>query len=104
MKKLLLPALILWAAALYGQEMTGEEIIRKANDTFNVEASHATMEMTIVTSSGDTRTFVYESWSKDEGEKNLIRYLEPRRVQGQATLMLNNADDIWMYFPRTGRV
>jgi len=30
--------------------------------------------------------------------------LEPRRVKGQATLMLNNADDIWMYFPRTQRV
>lgn len=104
MKKLLLPSLLLWAATLYGQELTGDEIIRKANETFNVETSHATMQMTIVTTTGDTRTFVYESWSKDEGEKNLIRYLEPRRVQGQATLMLNNADDIWMYFPRTNRV
>ena len=104
MKNLLLPPLLLWAAALSGQDLTGDEIIQKANDTFNVETSHATMQMTIITTSGDTRTFVYESWSKDEGEKNLIRYLEPRRVQGQATLMLNNADDIWMYFPRTGRV
>jgi outer membrane lipoprotein-sorting protein len=25
-------------------------------------------------------------------------------VKGQAVLMLNNADDIWMYFPRTKRV
>lgn len=104
MGKFLLPPLLLWAATLYGQELTGDAIIRKANETFNVETSHATMQMTIVTTTGDTRTFVYESWSKNEGEKNLIRYLEPRRVQGQATLMLNNADDIWMYFPRTNRV
>ncbi len=104
MKRLLFPPLLLWAVALSGQDLTGEAIIRKANETFNVETSHSIMEMMIITSSGETRTFVYESWSKGEGEKNLIRYLEPRRVQGQATLMLNNADDIWMYFPRTGRV
>jgi len=30
--------------------------------------------------------------------------LSPRRVKGQAILMLNNADDIWAYFPRTQRV
>lgn len=60
--------------------------------------------MTIVTTSGSKRTFLSESWSKDKGEKNLVRYLEPRRVKGQAILMLNNADDIWSYFPRTQRV
>ena len=60
--------------------------------------------MTIVTSSGSKRTFVSESWSKDEGEKNLVRYISPKRVKGQAILMLNNADDIWSFFPRTQRV
>jgi hypothetical protein len=60
--------------------------------------------MTIVTSSGHTRTFKMESWSKNKGETNLMRYLEPSRVKDKAVLMLNNADDIWMYFPRTGRV
>jgi len=34
----------------------------------------------------------------------LVRYLEPTRVKGQAILMLNNADDIWVFFPRTQRV
>jgi outer membrane lipoprotein-sorting protein len=60
--------------------------------------------MTIVTTSGQKRTFLQESWSKDQGEKNLVRYLEPRRVKDQAVLMLNHADDIWMFFPRTQRV
>jgi outer membrane lipoprotein-sorting protein len=60
--------------------------------------------MTIVTSSGNKRTFISESWSKDKGEKNLVRYLSPKRVRGQAILMLNNADDIWSFFPRTQRV
>ncbi len=60
--------------------------------------------MTITTSSKKKRTFVSKSYSKNKGEKNLIRYLEPRRVKDQAFLMLNHADDIWTYFPRTTRV
>jgi len=89
---------------LFSQELTGEEIIQKVNDLFNFDSSYSKSKMTIVTTSGQKRTFISESWSKNKGEKNLVRYLEPRRVKGQAVLMLNNADDIWMYFPRTQRV
>ncbi len=98
---IIFPLLVL---ASYGQELTGKDIIQKVNDTINVETSHGTAKMTIVTTSGSKRTFVQESWSKDKGEKNLVRYLEPQRVKDQAILMLNNADDIWMFFPRTQRV
>jgi len=48
--------------------------------------------------------FYYDSYSKNKGEKNLLRYIEPKRAKGQAILMLNYADDIWMYFPRTKRI
>jgi len=91
---------------LYAQkkELSGKEIVEKANELLTPETSYGKLKMTIVTTSGNKRTFVYESWSKNEGEKNLIRYQEPRRVKDQAVLMLNNADDIWMYFPRTKRV
>jgi outer membrane lipoprotein-sorting protein len=95
---------LLLLPALFGQELTGEDIVQKVNDLFNVESSYAKAKMTIVTTSGQKRTFVYDSWSKNKGEKNLVRYLEPSRVKDEATLMLNNADDIWMYFPRTQRV
>ena len=37
-------------------------------------------------------------------EKNLMIYQAPNRVKGQKMLMLNHADDIWAYFPRTKRV
>ncbi len=106
MKQLLTTVLmiLLFAMVSFGQELTGEDIIQKVNDTMNVETSYAKAKMTIVTTSGSKRTFVQESWSKDKGEKNMIRYLEPRRVKDQAVLMLNNADDIWMFFPRTQRV
>ncbi len=91
-------------ATAYGQELTGTQIIVKVNELMNQKTIKAKMKMTIVTTSGKKRTFVYDSFSKNKGEKNLIRYLEPRRVKGQAILMLNNADDIWAYFPRTKRV
>jgi outer membrane lipoprotein-sorting protein len=96
--------IFLLAPAAFSQEMTAEDIIQKVNDQFNTETSYAKSKMTIVTTSGQKRTFLQESWSKDRGEKNLMRYLEPRRVKDQAVLMLNHADDIWMFFPRTQRV
>jgi outer membrane lipoprotein-sorting protein len=86
------------------QELTGPEIVQKVNDLMNPESSQAEMKMTIRTTSGQLRTFLYESYSKDRGEKSLIRYLEPVRVKNQAILMLNDADDIWAYFPMTGRI
>jgi len=106
MKKIMILGLLafLLTPGLFSQEMTGEDIIQKVNDLFNFDSNYSKSRMTIVTTSGQKRTFISESWSKNKGEKNLVRYLEPRRVKGQAVLMLNNADDIWMYFPRTQRV
>ena len=88
----------------FSQELTADDIIQKVNDQFNTDTAYSKSKMTIVTTSGQKRTFIQESWSKDKGEKNLVRYLEPRRVKDQAVLMLNHADDIWMFFPRTQRV
>jgi outer membrane lipoprotein-sorting protein len=88
----------------FAQDLTGPQIIEEVNNLMAPKTAYAKSKMTIVTTSGDLRTFVYDSWSKDKGEKNLVRYLEPRRVKDQAVLMLNHADDIWMYFPRTQRV
>ena len=87
-----------------GQELTGEEIVNKVNELMNQDTVQAKVKMTIVTSSGNERVFIYDSYSKNKGEKNLLRYIEPKRAKGQAILMLNYADDIWMYFPRTKRI
>jgi outer membrane lipoprotein-sorting protein len=86
------------------QDLTGKDIIAKVNDLMNMDSIYSRSKMTITTTSGAKRTFVSDSWSKNKGEKNLVRYLEPVRVKGQAILMLNNADDIWVFFPRTQRV
>jgi len=88
----------------FGQELTGEEIISKVNELINQDTVQAKVKMTITTTSGQKRIFIYDSYSKNKGEKNLLRYIEPKRAKGQAILMLNYADDIWMYFPRTKRI
>ena len=91
-------------SSLSAQTPTADEIIRKINDILAPASTWAKAKMTILTTSGDKRTFISESWGKNHGEKNLVRYLEPSRIKGQAVLMLNHADDIWMFFPRTQRV
>ena len=92
------------SVASLGQELTGEEIINKVNESMNQDTVQAKVKMTMITTSGEERVFIYDSYSKNSGEKNLLRYIEPKRAQGQAILMLNYADDIWMYFPRTKRI
>ena len=93
------------AAQLYAQEdLTADMILETLTETMNPEQSQGIMSMTIMTSSGQERTFEYETFSKDKGEKSLMKYLKPQRVKGQTILMLNDANDIWTYFPRTKRI
>jgi len=96
--------MFLISISLSGQDLSGPEIITKVNQILNPYSSKAKIQMILHNKKNQTRTFVYESWSLDHGEKNLVKNLEPHRTRGQATLMLNYADDIWMYFPRTKRV
>ena len=83
---------------------TGSELVEKMSEVMSQENSTAIMTQTITTSSGKQRTFEFEMFTSGEGEKTLMRYLKPSAARGQAFLMLNNADDIWTYFPRTKRV
>jgi outer membrane lipoprotein-sorting protein len=104
--KIALSIIILFisGAQLYAQDMTADEIINTMTETMNPDQSQGKMKMTIMTTSGQERTFEYETFSKNQGEKSLMKYVKPTRVKDQAILMLNNADDIWVYFPRTKRV
>jgi outer membrane lipoprotein-sorting protein len=106
MMKLTLAVVLALALSLVGHagEPTGSEIIRQVSDQMNQETCYAVMKLTIVTTSGKEREFVYESFSADRGEKGVIKYVSPVRVKGQAILLLNNDDDIWSYDPRTDRV
>jgi outer membrane lipoprotein-sorting protein len=85
-------------------DMTADQILDRISETMEPEQTHGKVRMTITTSTGEQRTFLYETFSKGSGEKALIKYLEPSRVKGQSILMLNDANDIWTWFPRTKRV
>ncbi|MEE9167963.1 MAG: outer membrane lipoprotein-sorting protein [Candidatus Neomarinimicrobiota bacterium] len=89
---------------LRGQNPTGADIIEKVNEIMSPMNSKGVMTQTIVTTSGKKRTFVFEMYSTNRGEKTLMRYTKPASIKDQAFLMLNNADDIWSYFPRTNRI
>ncbi len=105
MKNILAITLVL-ATVVIAQEAipTGQELVKKMSEIMTQENSTAIMTQTITTSSGKQRTFEFEMFTANEGEKTLMRYLKPSAARGQAFLMLNNADDIWTYFPRTKRV
>ncbi len=68
------------------------------------ENSRAQMTQIINTTSGGKREFRYDYYATAKGKSILMRYTYPARSRGMATLMLNNAGDIWTYFPRTRRV
>ncbi len=96
--------LMLLAFPLAAQQPTAKEIIDGMTALMSQKYSRATITQTIQTSSGKTRTLEFEMFSADTGSSVLIKYIKPTSVRDQAFLMLNDANDIWTYFPRTRRV
>jgi len=96
--------IILISALLYAADLTGPEILDKMMDVMNPEFAHAKMKQTIITTTGQTRTLEYESFSGQSGKNAIMRYLEPARVRGNAMLMTDFSDNIWMYNQRTNRI
>lgn len=99
--KYLIISLVLNATG-FAQDGTG--ILVKMMSVLEPENSQAKMTQTINTTSGEKREFKYDYYTTDKGKSILMRYTAPARSRGMATLMLNNAEDIWTYFPRTKRV
>lgn len=95
---------LLFYATSFGQEPSAQKIMLAVTELMSPMNVYSVGTQTITTSSGTQRTFEFESWSSNKGEKSLTRYTKPAAIRGQAFLMLNNADDIWTYFPRTKRV
>jgi len=96
--------IVIFQHLLLAGDLTGPKIIKKVSEQMNQKTSWGAMKMTIVTTTGKEREFLYESFSADAGEKTAIKYTSPIRVKGQAILLLNNAEDIWSYDPKTDRV
>ncbi len=91
-------------AALPAGALTVDEILDKMEA--NEEARTSRMEATMVVYdvAGKERTSELISYGCDKGDKGLMEYVSPARIKGMKMLMLNDGDDIWVYFPRTARV
>jgi len=100
---LLFLAALLPPGGLQAGEPDGDQLLGDMIRIINPEKSHAVMKQIIVTSSGDSRELSYETWSLGSGEMSLMRYLEPSRVRGNALLMKDFSNRIWMYNKRSGR-
>ena len=84
--------------------LTASEIVEKMDSMEKYKAMTSTGKQVIYKSSGDTRTLEYKSWAVNDGEKQLMKYLQPADINGDKILMLNDGDDIFVYFHLTGRI
>lgn len=87
---------------IYG--ITAQEIIQRVDEQEGYETSRATIIQTIATSGGEERSFVIRLQTRRTPTQDiLMEYIEPARVRGIRMLFLDGGDEIWTYFPRTGR-
>lgn len=77
-----------------------EEVTAKLDDLYRSDASHGTIEMTVVTDRGK-RTLQIEQWTRGD-EQALMVIRKPTREAGTATL--RNDDGLWNYAPRADRL
>ena len=77
-----------------------ETIVKKIDQLYRSETSHAEMEMHIVTPHWE-RTLAMTIWSKGM-KKTFIRITAPKKEQGVATLRIGN--EMWNYLPKTNKV
>jgi hypothetical protein len=79
-------------------------IVACMDSVMNPATSEGILRLEITTSTGAHRTFRYRSTSRRHGADTRLDYLEPARVRGQVILLLDEAETIWIYFPRTDRL
>ena len=102
-RQIIVLALLGLITPLAAQALTGEEILDKIDETFAADSMWSVAQETIVTPEGESRSFTIESYAKDGSRLQLTRYIKPESVAGTTFLMLDYGDDIWTYFPDTGR-
>lgn len=76
-----------------------EALLKRSDDLYRGQSSHAVLEMQVKTSRYE-RTMKMESWAQGE-EKTLIRILEPAKDAGVSTLKVG--DNLWNYLPKVDR-
>ncbi|MFN2364341.1 MAG: outer membrane lipoprotein-sorting protein, partial [Halarsenatibacteraceae bacterium] len=98
---LMLVTAVVFAGGLFSQleAMTGEEILKKMDETMRADSKYMAQEMVLVSPRGSERSREIATWSKiaDGSEKMLVRFLAPADIAGTGLLM--EGDDMWLYLP-----
>jgi len=92
-------AALMLALPATAQALTPAEVLAKADAIQKTDTAHILMEQTITTTSGATRTFRIESWSKGGDEQSVMRFISPAPSAGVGMLSLEGGDVMWAYFP-----
>ncbi len=100
MKKLIILAFLLFAAPLYGEELTGREILDRIDKNYEAKSRVSTATMMIKGRRG-TRTITSKSWAEGY-EKTFTNYLSPPREKD--TKMLKLGDELWIWSPSADRI
>ena len=77
-----------------------EAIVKKMDQLYRSETSHAEIEMQITTPHWE-RTLAMNVWTKGM-DKTFIRIMAPKKERGVATLRIGN--EMWNYLPKTNKV
>lgn len=104
----LIISLLLLAPALAGKvkELTGQEILDKADEMTEADSRAANMKMILIDKDGDTSTRQVRFWSKGD-DKRLIKFLSPADVKGVGFLVLNAGkkdEMMYLYLPAFKKV
>lgn len=100
-------ALVVAAAAVAGaqSDLSGEQILRKADKENRSRDERTVVEMVLLSEDGQRQARGMEIMSKTgegDDDSNLVRFLSPPTVRGMAVLTVEatgRADDQWVYLP-----
>lgn len=84
--------------------VTVDQILDSVEANEQSQTSRVEMTQTVHKANGSKSVSELVSYSADKGDKAMMEYVKPARIQGMKILQLNDGDDIWSYFPRTKRV
>jgi hypothetical protein len=91
-------------------ELTGHEIMKRADKARRSDTEHQVMTMILENSRGQQRVRTIEGWSKeitDDEEYRFSRFLEPSDVRDTTLLSYDYTlkdDDTWLYLPALKKV
>jgi outer membrane lipoprotein-sorting protein len=99
---LLLAILLLFVGSLpsIAQELSGKEIVKKADDLMRGQSNYSEVEMEIIRPSW-SRTLRFKSWAKGD-DYSLVYITHPQREKGQRFLKRDR--EMWNYVPSIDRM